>query len=232
MKEFCVLFLSGEQAQVCVFRKNAGRFRLKECATLPLNQTDPAETCRKLLHQTGYSKDTSLIVSCAMKDGVFFRCTSVRLASDAMRNALEFELPRRLLHEPDDCIIQFLPLDSDTEEGVPVNVYAFPGSSMPRLAAVITQSIRKADFYLYPLIALQEKDGISLTIEKVYADRFKIGIIPTTWEETALRTKKKGSLVNLETDVIGKYVIAHLMKSQEKGRGSVTMETLAEAGFL
>lgn len=159
MKEFCVLFLSGEQAQVCVFRKNAGRFRLKECATLPLNQTDPAETCRKLLHQTGYSKDTSLIVSCAMKDGVFFRCTSVRLASDAMRNALEFELPRRLLHEPDDCIIQFLPLDSDTEEGVPVNVYAFPGSSMPRLAAVITQSIRKADFYLYPLIALQEKDG-------------------------------------------------------------------------
>ncbi len=75
-------------------------------------------------------------------------------------------------------------------------------------------------------------DGISLTIEKVYADRFKIGIIPTTWEETALRTKKKGSLVNLETDVIGKYVIAHLMKSQEKGRGSVTMETLAEAGFL
>ena len=75
-------------------------------------------------------------------------------------------------------------------------------------------------------------DGISLTIEKVYADRFKIGIIPTTWEETALRMKKKGSLVNLETDVIGKYVIAHLMKSQEKGRGSVTMETLAEAGFL
>ena len=96
MKEFCILFLSGEQVQVCCFRKNTGRFRLKEHASCPLNQTDPAETCRKLLHQTGYSKDTPLIVSCAMKDGVFFRCSSVRLAADAMRNALEFELPRRL----------------------------------------------------------------------------------------------------------------------------------------
>ena len=159
MKEFCVLFLSGEQAQVCCFRKNAGHFRLKEYASRPLNQTDPAETCRKLLHQAGYGKDTPLIVSCAMKEGVFFRCSSVRLASDAMRNALEFELPRRLLHEPEDCIIQFMPLAGENENGVPVNVYAFPGTSMPRLAAVITQSIRKADFYLYPLIALQEKDG-------------------------------------------------------------------------
>ena len=74
-------------------------------------------------------------------------------------------------------------------------------------------------------------DGISLTLETVYADRFRIGIIPTTWEETALRTKKRGSLVNLETDVLGKYVIAHLNRL-EKTKSNVTMETLAEAGFL
>ena len=60
-------------------------------------------------------------------------------------------------------------------------------------------------------------DGISMTIEKVYADRFKIGIIPTTWEETALRTKKKGSLVNLETDVIGKYVRDGKLERVRKG---------------
>lgn len=159
MKEFCVLFLSEEQAQACRFRKNAGRFQLKEYATLKLNQADPAETCRKILHAVGYGKDTLLIVSCSMKDGVFFRCTSVRLPVNAMRSALEFELPRRLLHEPEDCVIQFLSLPSDNEEGIPVNVYAFPGAGMPRLAAVITQSARKADFFLYPLIALQEKDG-------------------------------------------------------------------------
>ncbi len=74
-------------------------------------------------------------------------------------------------------------------------------------------------------------DGISLTIEKVYQDRFKIGIIPTTWEETSLRTKKRGGLVNLETDVIGKYVIARLNRL-EKRKSNVTMEMLAEAGFL
>ena len=74
-------------------------------------------------------------------------------------------------------------------------------------------------------------DGISLTIETVFPDRFRLGIIPTTWEETALRTKRRGALVNLETDVIWKYVIARLNRLEKK-QSSVTMETLAEAGFL
>ena len=159
MKEFCVLFLCEERAQCCRFRKTAGRFRLKEYDSMPMNPADPAETCRKLLHRTGYGKDIPLIVSCAMKEGIIYRCGCARLPANAMRSALEFELPRRLLHEPENGIIQFLPLNGETEEGVPVNVYAFPGSAMSRLAAIITQSARKADFYLYPLIALREEDG-------------------------------------------------------------------------
>lgn len=74
-------------------------------------------------------------------------------------------------------------------------------------------------------------DGISLTIEQVRGDRFKVGIIPTTWEETSLRTRKKGDSVNLETDVIGKYVVSYLNRLNRKG-SNVTMETLAGAGFL
>ena len=69
-------------------------------------------------------------------------------------------------------------------------------------------------------------DGISLTIETVFPDRFRLGIIPATWEETALRTKRRGALVNLETDVIGKYVSARLNRLEKK-QSSVTMETLA-----
>lgn len=74
-------------------------------------------------------------------------------------------------------------------------------------------------------------DGISLTLAAVSGDRFRIGIIPITWEETALRDRKPGDFVNLETDLIGKYVAAYLKRSRSSGAG-VTMETLSEAGFL
>ncbi len=75
-------------------------------------------------------------------------------------------------------------------------------------------------------------DGISLTLEYVSDENFRIGIIPTTWRETALHSRKQGDLVNLETDLIGKYVVAHLNRISEKKSSPVTMEMLAGAGFL
>jgi len=75
-------------------------------------------------------------------------------------------------------------------------------------------------------------DGISLTVENVLENRFHIGIIPTTWRETAIHTRKPGDIVNLETDLIGKYVISFLKKQTEKKESHVTMEMLAGAGFL
>lgn len=49
-------------------------------------------------------------------------------------------------------------------------------------------------------------DGISLTINRCTADRFEVSIIPHTWLATTLRLKKVGAAVNIETDMIGKYV--------------------------
>ena len=49
-------------------------------------------------------------------------------------------------------------------------------------------------------------DGISLTVAGVNADGFRIWIIPHTFEVTALRERKVGDAVNLEADLIGKYV--------------------------
>lgn len=49
-------------------------------------------------------------------------------------------------------------------------------------------------------------DGISLTIAELNEKTFKVGIIPHTWNHTNLQSKKIGSPVNLEFDVIGKYV--------------------------
>ncbi len=75
-------------------------------------------------------------------------------------------------------------------------------------------------------------DGISLTVESVTADSFRVGIIPTTAEGTSIVTKKAGSPVNLETDILGKYVISYLKRTASGGKSGVTLETLAENGFL
>ena len=49
-------------------------------------------------------------------------------------------------------------------------------------------------------------DGISLTVAEVREERFVVWIIPHTFEITALRERKVGDAVNLETDILGKYV--------------------------
>jgi len=49
-------------------------------------------------------------------------------------------------------------------------------------------------------------DGISLTVAGVQKKSFRIWIIPHTYEVTALRGQKVGDSVNLEADLIGKYV--------------------------
>lgn len=73
-------------------------------------------------------------------------------------------------------------------------------------------------------------DGISLTVSAVSDDGFEVSIIPFTWEHTSLRDRREGDGVNLETDMLGKYVQRYLAASQ--ATSSVNMETLAAAGFL
>ena len=70
-------------------------------------------------------------------------------------------------------------------------------------------------------------DGVSLTITGLTDDSVSVNIIPHTWRETSLGERRKGDLVNLESDVIGKYV-ARFMSVKT---GGLTEETLRKAGF-
>jgi riboflavin synthase len=54
-------------------------------------------------------------------------------------------------------------------------------------------------------------DGIALTVNKVEGDKFWINIIPHTWENTTLNTRKSGDKLNLEIDMLARYV-ARLME--------------------
>jgi riboflavin synthase len=79
-------------------------------------------------------------------------------------------------------------------------------------------------------------DGISLTLAGLSRpDRFSVAIIPHTLEHTTLRKKSAGDRVNLELDVIGKYVARFLSASRAgpgaKPSGWLTEEFLEEHGF-
>lgn len=69
-------------------------------------------------------------------------------------------------------------------------------------------------------------DGVSLTLTTVGSDRFGVMLIPETQQRTSLGKKQPGQSVNLEADIIGKYV-ARMMG----GRGGLTVEQLKLAGL-
>ncbi len=69
-------------------------------------------------------------------------------------------------------------------------------------------------------------DGVSLTLVDVTADRFSVVLIPHTLAQTTLGFKKVSATVNLETDLLAKYVWKCL-----RG-GGVTLDALRQAGFL
>jgi riboflavin synthase len=73
-------------------------------------------------------------------------------------------------------------------------------------------------------------DGISLTLISVDSDGFSIGMIPHTQEATTLFEKRAGDSVNIECDLLAKYV-EKLLKP-EKASGEVTMKKLIEEGYL
>lgn len=75
-------------------------------------------------------------------------------------------------------------------------------------------------------------DGISLTVAYVDDSCFKVSIIPHTAKETTLLQKKPGDIVNLECDVIAKY-IEKLMKPapEENTKSGITMDFLMKHGY-
>lgn len=75
-------------------------------------------------------------------------------------------------------------------------------------------------------------DGISLTVNTVSDDGFTINIIPHTADHTTLRYRGPGDEVNIETDLIGKYVERLLAGRDSGGEKGVSLELLAKSGFL
>lgn len=73
-------------------------------------------------------------------------------------------------------------------------------------------------------------DGISLTVAKAGTDSFQVSVIPHTRNMTTLSEKKRGDMLNLENDCIGKYV--EKLLGTGSGKPGISADFLAENGFL
>ena len=73
-------------------------------------------------------------------------------------------------------------------------------------------------------------DGISLTVASLTDSSFSVNIIPFTWANTNLHLLHEGDTVNLETDLIGKYVFRWL--EQNHAGAPITVDLLRKAGFM
>lgn len=78
-------------------------------------------------------------------------------------------------------------------------------------------------------------DGVSLTVVDVAEQTCSVSIIPHTLAETGLQHKKSGDTVNIECDILGKYIERLLRGGRAEsssGKGTITESFLAENGFL
>ena len=75
-------------------------------------------------------------------------------------------------------------------------------------------------------------DGISLTLATVTDKTFSVSVIPHTASQTALRDRKVGDTVNLENDIVGKYIEKLMCPPQETASTTkLSMEKIAQYGF-
>lgn len=74
-------------------------------------------------------------------------------------------------------------------------------------------------------------DGISLTVNEIQGSEIQLAVIPFTIEKTTLGDKKVGDKVNLETDVLAKYVEKLICKERQSQKG-LTLSFLKEHGFI
>ncbi|MDH5612315.1 MAG: riboflavin synthase [Gammaproteobacteria bacterium] len=75
-------------------------------------------------------------------------------------------------------------------------------------------------------------DGTSLTVNAVNDDHFDINIVPHTQERTIIQNYKPGTEVNLEVDLIARYLESLLLHSSDKKKEGLSLDLLSKAGFI
>jgi len=110
-------------------------------------------------------------------------------------------------------------------------------------AGIITSKRQETDFVLLRVRIPQDLtkyvvekgsigiDGVSLTVNRCTGDELEMMLIPYTLQKTTLMDKKAGDAVNVETDILGKYVEKVLTRGEPSSEG-ISLSFLKEHGFI
>ena len=121
-REFSVLAFDAASVRGCQFRRRGAQYAVERSVVESIEAHDPAEAWRRVLRRLGRGRECPLFLTGALAGGIFFRFLSIDLPPRARREALELELPQRMLTVPDNCRFQFFAGETDAEGNVPVNV--------------------------------------------------------------------------------------------------------------
>lgn len=113
---------------------------------------------KKLVRELDFSSSVPLYVGGTAHGMTFFRTYSVAMDTQSRRSALEMELGRHLLGAIPEHKLQFVPLAEREDGQVPVNVCVVPDAMFTVLASAFSSCSRRADNFIYPLLALKEND--------------------------------------------------------------------------
>ncbi|WP_444995555.1 riboflavin synthase [Aliikangiella sp. IMCC44359] len=75
-------------------------------------------------------------------------------------------------------------------------------------------------------------DGVSLTVNELEGEVFKLNLVPHTLQETTAKNYSVGTQVNLEVDLLARYLEQLLVKQTEKNGSTLNYELLANSGFI
>lgn|SRR5262249_18770306 len=188
-------------------------------------------TCRKLLSELKVGDSISVSGVCLtaveVADGTFsadlaketwLRTSLSRLKAGALVN---LELPMRAIGRFDGHMVQ----GHVDGTGTVISLGPVPGGNDYLLVINVPSELTR---YIVAKGSLAI-EGISLTVAEIEGTRVRVAIIPHTADVTNLQSLKPGDAVNLEVDVIAKYV--EKMIAPQRVASSITLEKLVRAGF-
>ena len=156
-RNFVTVVFSDKTLRGAYFERKGSRWSVLRHAEVEISDGRDA-AWKKLVKELDFGSTVPLFVGGSASGVTFFRAQSVAMDPQSRRSALEMELGHHLLQQAPDHKIQFVPLAERSDGTVPVNACVVPESLFKLLASAFSSCSRRADNFIYPLLALQEDD--------------------------------------------------------------------------
>lgn len=154
---FVSIVFSDTLLRGALFERKGNRFSVVRFAEVEVSDSRDA-AWKKIVKELDFGSTVPMFVGGTFPGVTFFRTLSVAMDTQSRRSAIEMELGRHLISQVPDHELQFIPLEQREDGQVPVNVCVVPEAMFPLLASAFSGCSRRADNFIYPLLALKEND--------------------------------------------------------------------------